>query len=104
MAIEGITYEEKLKELLEYLGLEATIRLPEWEGGWFSLGFEKLVPFSKVPFTLTVTTKQAKTQLNRVRVTLSRMAGTKEKGRGFKPHLLTSEEYKYDKYKTYALM
>ena len=35
MAIEGITYEEKLKELLEYLGLEATIRLPEWEGGWF---------------------------------------------------------------------
>lgn len=104
MAIEGITYEEKLKELLEYLGLEATIRLPEWEGGWFSLGFEKLIPFSKVPFTLTVTTKQAKTQLNRVRVTLSRMAGAKEKGRGFKPHLLTSEEYKYDEYKTYALM
>lgn len=104
MAIEGITYEEKLKEILEDLRLEATIRRPEWEDGWFSLGFEKLIPFSKVPFTLTVTTKQVKKQLNRVRVTLAHMAGMKEKGRGFKPHQLTSEEYKYDEYKTYALM
>lgn len=104
MAIEGITYEEKLKELLEGLGLEAIIHQPEWEDGIFTLDFKSLEPFSIEPFSLQVLLRQVKNQPQRVLVTLARMAGKKEKGRGFRAHELTADLYKYDKYKTYALM
>ena len=104
MAIEGITYEEKLKELLEGLGLEAIIHQPEWEDGIFTLDFKSLEPFSIEPFSLQVLLRQVKNQPQRVLVTLARMAGKKERGRGFRAHELTADLYKYDKYKTYALM